>query len=339
MAGENRRTFPDLKAHLLNEGHSFSFFQVMRLLRFLVSSGSKQGAVPAEKMHGIRVRPDLTLAFPAADISQVEEGRGGENTDFRVTATFMGLYGSSSPLPTFYTEDLMDEAASDESVTREFLDVFNNRVYLLLFKAWNKYRQFLQVVEENNEEHIERLFCLLGLGEKSIRDDIPDAYRLLRYIGLFSQFPRSAAGLKSLIQDALDDVPVDVCPCLLHMATIPEDQRSLVGRNGAVLGRDSYLGEQIPDRMGKFRLELGPLNAKAFRDLLPGGTKYNTLTTLTRLYVTDPLEYDVSVTLSQGQASTVCLGSPSWSRLGLDTWVFGGTDVGEVRAIFYPEPD
>lgn len=337
MAGKDWRTSPDLKAHLLNEGQSFSFFQVMRLLRFLVSSGNDAAMPPAEEMYGIRVRPDLTLAFPAADVNQIEERGGNEKTAFRVTATFMGLYGSSSPLPTFYTEDLMDEAAADESVTREFLDVFNNRLYLLLFKAWNKYRQFVQVVEEHNEECIERLFCLLGLGEREIREGIPDAYQLIRYIGLFTQFPRSAAGLESVVNDALGDIPVHIRPCLFTMAKIPEDQRSLIGHTGAKLGRDCYLGEQIPDRMGKFRLELGPLDTESFQDLLPGGVKYKMLTTLTGLYVTDPLEYDIEITLQEGEARTTCLGSHAWGRLGLDTWVFATSDVGEVKTVFCPD--
>ena len=337
MARENRGTFSDLKAHLLKEGHSFSFFQVMRLLRFFVSSPHESGVSPAEEMEGVRIRPELSLTFPASDVKEVEEQSGDETTAFRVTATFLGLYGSSSPLPTFYTEDLMDEAASDESVTRDFLDVFNNRLYLLLFKAWNKYRQFLQVVEERNEDHVDRLFCLLGLGEKQIRRDTPDAYGLLRYIGLFTQFPRSAAGLKSLVQDALGDVAVDIRPCVFTMAKIPEDQRVSLGRPGATLGQGCYLGDQIPDRMGKFRVELGPLDAEAFQDLLPGGKRYETLTVLTGFYVTDPLEYDVEITLQEGEARTTCLGNAAWSRLGLDTWVFGGKEVGEVKARFCPE--
>ncbi|MBW2318358.1 MAG: type VI secretion system baseplate subunit TssG [Deltaproteobacteria bacterium] len=337
MAGENRGTFSDLKLQLLKEGHSFSFFQVMRLLRLFVSSAGESELVPAEEMQGIRVRPKLSLDFPAADVDGIEERVEGEGTSFQVTATFLGLYGSSSPLPTFYTEDLMDEASSDESITREFLDVFNHRLYLLLFKAWNKYRQFLQVVEERNENYIERLFCLLGLGEEVIRSDIPGAYGLLRYIGLFTQFPRSAAGLNSLLRDALGDIAVEVLPCMHRMATIPEDQRLFLGKPGAMLGEASYLGDEIPDRMGKFRLHLGPVKRDQFQGLLPGGRNYEKLTTLTSCYVTDPLEYDVEVDLAEGEACTACLGASEWARLGLDTWVFGGRDVGEVTATFYPE--
>lgn len=336
MAGENRGTFSDLKTHLLKSGHTFSFFQVLRLLRFFVASPNVSEMTAVEDMPHIRVRPDLSLTFPASDVKAVEELTEGEESAYQVTATFLGLYGAASPLPTFYTEDLMEEAGADESVTREFLDVFNNRLYLLLFKAWSKYRQFLQVVEERNPEHIERLFCLLGFGHEEVRKDIPGAYRLLRYIGIFSQFPRSAVGLKSLVQDALGEIPVDVRPCVLTMATIPESQRLSLGRDDARLGQSCYLGEQIPDRMGKFRIELGPVSAPVFQGLLPGGENYETLTALTGAYVTDSLEYDVEITLARGEASTACLGGSSWSRLGLDTWVFGGDEIGAVKARFSP---
>jgi len=51
------------------------------------------------------------------DLCPMEIGGLGEverdGHRFLITATFLGLYGVSSPLPTFYTEDLMDEASQD----------------------------------------------------------------------------------------------------------------------------------------------------------------------------------------------------------------------------------
>jgi type VI secretion system protein ImpH len=89
--------------------------------------------------------------------------------------------------------------------------------------------------------------------------------------------------------------------------------------------------------MGKFRIEIGPLERKMFQDLLPGGKRYDKLTFLTKFYVTDPLEYEIKLTLSEKEAQCVCLGVPEWSRLGLDTWVFTGEEIGEVSATFHPE--
>jgi type VI secretion system protein ImpH len=337
MAGSRGGPFPDLTTNLLKEGHAFSFYQVIRLLRLLgksVESTRELGSMGAD---AIRVRPSLSLAFPPADVETIEKLDDSEEPHFLVTATPLGLYGPSSPLPTFYTEDLIDEAAADESVTRDFVDIINHRLFWLLFRSWTKYRQLVQVSEERNPEYLERLFSLVGLGERVLQEEVPEAFRLLRYIGLFTQFPGSAAGLKALLQDAVGGMPVDVMPCIQRNAKIPEDQRLSLGGSESVLGRDSYIGEEIEDRMGKFRLLLGPVNRDQFQSLLPGGKGYSTLLRLTRLYVTDALEYDIELTLAQGQAKSACLGMPEWSRLGWDTWVFSGELREEVRTSFQPQ--
>ncbi len=88
--------------------------------------------------------------------------------------------------------------------------------------------------------------------------------------------------------------------------------------------------------MGKFRIQLGPLNRKTFRGFLPGGDGYEKLVSLTKLYVVEPLEYDLELIISERQVKTVCLGAPEWSGLGLDTWTFSGDELGEVRMSFYP---
>ncbi|MDY6951668.1 MAG: type VI secretion system baseplate subunit TssG, partial [Thermodesulfobacteriota bacterium] len=194
MAGQGGRSSLDLKLDLLKQGHAFSFFQVLRLLRlFAPVLGEAEGAGVSRSNH-IRIRPKLSLAFPPADVGSIEEV-GDEAPRFLVTATLLGLYGPSSPLPTFYTEELMDEAAEDESVARDFVDIINHRLFLLLFRCWTKYRQFIHVVEERNGDYLERLFSLLGLGGETLRKDVADPHALLRYIGLFTQFPRSAVGL------------------------------------------------------------------------------------------------------------------------------------------------
>jgi type VI secretion system protein ImpH len=336
MASQNRRPSSNLKLELLREGHAFSFFQVMRLLRLFGRDSTEIEDASSAEADNIRIRPKLSLAFPPADVDTIEEQDNDKDPRFLVTANFLGLYGTSSPLPTFYSEDLMEEATLDEPVARDFIDIVNHRLFLLFFRCWTKYRQYLQVVEEKNPQYLERLFCLLGLGEKTLRDDIPDAYGLIRYVGLFTQFPRSAVGLQTLLQDALDVKRVEVIPCVKRKAIIPEDQRLFLGVAGNLLGLDSFLGRQIEDRMGKFRILIGPLNRETFRRFLPGGDGYERLVSLTTLYVVDHLGYDLELIIPEGQVKTVCLGGPEWSRLGLDTWTFSGDELGEVRTTFYP---
>jgi type VI secretion system protein ImpH len=327
-----------LKLELLKEGHAFSFFQVMRLLRFLAQKSSGAPKSPSDLGQKIRIKPNLSLAFPASDVERIEELEDHDDAQFSIAVNFMGLYGSASPLPTFYTEDLIDEEAEDESVSRDFIDILNQRLFVLLFECWSKYRQYLQVVEQENSAYIDRLFCLLGLGEKPIRKEITEPGRLLRYIGLFTQFPHSALGLETLLGDAFGVAPVKVIPCIERIAKIPQSQTLRLGVSGCRLGDDTYLGDELPDRMGKFRIRLGPLTGADFKRFSPGTEDFERLALLTDLYFVEPLEYDVELILAGGEARTVCLGDPKRASLGVDSWIFSTPALGEVRAIFSPQP-
>ncbi|MBT8341748.1 MAG: type VI secretion system baseplate subunit TssG [Desulfatitalea sp.] len=341
MAGTHRRTPADIAAKpigdvretLLSRGSAFAFFQAVRLLRHLVKDNRSVAQVDFSDW--IRVRPHLSLAFPTADIETIESADADDH--YRITATFLGLYGSMSPLPTFYTEDLLAEERQDESVSRDFLDIFNQRLYDLLYTGWLKYRQYFQVAETQSPEHLERLYCLIGMGPQRLRrGETPagDAYRLLRYIGLFTQFPRSAAGLATMLSDALKGVPLRTLPCIPRKAKIPESQTLKMGLSGCMLGMDSYVGDEIEDRMGKFRIQIGPVNQADFLNFTPGGPGYQTLTALTELYINEPLAYEVELILAERQAKTASLGDPMRSALGVTTWVFSQPHLGEVRTRF-----
>ncbi len=339
MASKGRGSPPTIKKELLSRSFEFSFFQVIRLLRLLANNGAMaHGEKDSSEVHrAIKVRPELTLGFPAADVSSIEARDDEDKIHYQVTATFLGLYGTSSPLPTFYTEDLLAEAGEDETVSRDFLDILNQRIYELLYKCWIKYRLYINVIEEQDINHIERLFCLLGLGELELRSAIPNPFRLIRYLGLISQHPRSALGLKTLLNDALGGVPVNIEQCILRTAPIPEDQRPYLGNSGSSLGKDVFVGKEIQDRTGKFRIVVGPLGKKDFQRLLPGTKRHELLIFLTNFYLSSPLEYDVKLILSGAEAEPTRLGDPEWAKLGWTTWLFCGEYVEETSIIFQPQ--
>ena len=86
-----------LKLELLKEGHAFSFFQVMRLLRFIARQSSGAPKSSSDLSQKIRIKPNLSLAFPASDVERIEELEDRDDAQFLITANFMGLYGSASP--------------------------------------------------------------------------------------------------------------------------------------------------------------------------------------------------------------------------------------------------
>ncbi len=334
MDSQDGRTPAYLKQNLLKNGFDYSFFQVLRLLS-RIDEHTGSDLTVSELARSVRIRPNLSLAFPAADVEEIKETAGIHSSKYQVVANFLGLYGISSPLPTFYTEDLIDEAGEDESAARDFIDTLNHRIYLLFFESLQKYRPFFHINERDRSLYKDRLFCLEGFGEKVHLQNIPNSDQLLRYIGLFSQRPRSAEGLKILLGDALG-YDVAITSCVLRKARIPEDQLLRLGLSGGMLGEDCVLGRELDDRMGKFRIEIGPLSADEYREFFPGSETYNRLVLLTELFLQDPLEYEVEIFMHEQQAQTVCLGNDSWSRLGMDTWLYAGKEIGVTKNTFHP---
>ena len=301
----------------------------MRLLGVLTRK-SGTGAEAGADTGAVRVRPELSLSFPAADIAGIEKREEG----YLVTARFLGLYGSASPLPTFYTEELLDEAAADASATREFLDIVNHRLYTLFFACAAKYRLFFQVAEEEKKEVVERLFCLAGLGEPKVRQRLPDPQSLLRYTGLLSQNPRSALGLRTLLRDALG-VPIEVIQCVTRRLPIPPEQRAQLGMSGCTLGVDAVIGSEKEDRMGMFRLRIGPLTREQFSAFLPGEAARQRLSHLVRSYLPGSLAWGLELLLAPGEAPAICLGAPQGARLGWDMWL-GSAETGASVGVVFP---
>jgi type VI secretion system protein ImpH len=151
---------------------------------------------PAGK-EAIRLRPDVSLAFPTQDVKALEfmETPDAGDAAFPDYDAFLGLYGSDSPLPTFYTEDLLWKETNQKAVL-DFLDLFHHRVLSLLYRAWEKYRYTIQFQRGGRDDVSRRMFCLIGLGSDELteRTGFP-AVRLLRYAGLIIQGPHSASSL------------------------------------------------------------------------------------------------------------------------------------------------
>ena len=335
MASKEQETFSDLEQNLLKEGPAYSFFQAIRLLRLILRRREACGLKDAASLEGrfLRIRPELTLGFPSADIAGIEAIplADGEHR-FVVNTTFLGLYGTSSPLPSFYTEDLLIEAGDDKSVTRDFIDIINSSIYPLFVRSLLKYNLFLQICEEQDREYLQRIYCLMGMGDSSDRTPAEEEARrsLLRYAGLMSQHPRSALGLKTMLSDALQGIAVHIRQCIPQMVPIPADQRNALGATNATLGEDMYVGSEIADCMGKFSIILGPAPAEQFSACLPGGTVLNRAVFLVNQYLTSPLAYDFEVLFDRAEIPAISLGEQSGALLGVNSWLADDGSEGYV---------
>lgn len=308
----------------------YDFFQAVRLLEKHFAGGKSPGETADVGQERIRFRPHNGLAFPATDVRSIERLEG-TSPCARVTVTFMGLYGVDSPLPVYFYDSIATE--SDESKPlRDFLDIFNHRIYALFYNSWKKYRAALQYATTSaGKVFQERLLSIAGLGAPKAADSTSlPPMRLAAFAGILAARARNAEGLQHIVTELLNGVRTAVLENIPRWVTIP--RRPRIGRSTdreAVLGSTACIGTEVIDFSGMFRLVLGPLSLEQYLSLLPGGAQARRLQFLVRLYVRDYLDYDTELKLRVSDIPALRL-SDRTARLGLTTWL--GPPAGETTS-------
>jgi type VI secretion system protein ImpH len=320
MAGEARQPAPGVIARILTEGAAFSFFQVVRLLEGFCGGASVGGTNP--EAEAIRLRPSPDLVFPLAGVARVDESHDTNGrARYLVTTNFLGLYGTTSPLPTSLTEDiLMFDGERDRA--RDLMDVLNHRLLSLYYRAWAKYRYPVQWKPGGTDEISAKLLALCGLADASVRDALGvPAVRVLRYAGVLTQTPRSAAALRGILADYFEGVPCTVQQCVLRWVPVDAEDRWRIGRQNGQLGESATVGARVADRRGKLRIVFGPTDLPTFLRFLPPGDYYAAAAALARFVLRDNLEFDFEVRLRPEEVPPPVL-SRNWAPcLGWTSWL------------------
>ncbi len=362
---------PKVVANLIAHPQQYSFEQTVLLLYFY-STQKEHTDIATFIRKKVRFRPQLSLAFAVSDVARVRiEKTAPNNTDQNSTeqhkavqkspqsllykahidGTFLGLYGTSSPLPKFYTENLLNERAQDLSATRDFLDIFNNRFYALHFLFSLYSNPLFRNIYTYDTHPWPMLMSLASFGHKTLHQQLPHENVFLRYASLFVQSQRTASGLRSIIAHACHCPDARVHCNVLRHARIPTEQRLCLGVSATSLGEDATLGTEVPCYEGKIGITLPNLTFEHYHNLrtrpqahtatsTKKQAKQHILHALISNYCREPLEYTITTSLAAGEVRPVCLGgaqahiitnnnttSPHFATLGHDTWLgFGGKD-------------
>jgi type VI secretion system protein ImpH len=311
MANETGHQALALKEQLLANGHRYAFYQAYRLLRLVGEQEHKDEST-------LRVRPNLTLSFQKSDLDKIFEGPDG---NYNLSANFLGLYGVSSPLPTFYTEDLLDEALEDRHGARNFLDIVNQTLYPLFFKAWLKTKLHLRLVEFGDEQLLSKFYAFVGFAHPEKYQHQPGFGDLLRFAGIYTQQPKTALGLKTIVAGIYAGTKVEVIQQDERTSFIPADQYCKLGQQANVLGEDSHLGQQVRCRSSNLTIFMKNVGEDLFHQLLPGQFEYRRLKFLVRYYLVNPWDVQLKIELNKGVSEGVHLRQGRWASLGRDSWL------------------
>lgn len=332
MATETRESAPHLTdqdvfppedgvyGRLFREGPRFSFFQAVRLLEKYFPDAPAPGESIEVRRERILFRPYPAMVFPASDVRTIE-ALTEPFPRVQLQVTFMGLYGVASPLPVYFYEDIASEHVEVEPL-RDFLDIFNHRLYAYFYRTWKKYRPTERHGVKGEDKHTGRFFSVAGLGTDAAIQKTPVVHplRLTAFASWLSPRVRSAEGLRKFLSGMLEDVPVLIEENVMRRVKLPDRPKMGEPGGGFSLGSSAVVGQTVKDRSGKFRVVLGPLSFRMYRSFLPGHPRARLLHYLIRLYAPDYLDFDVELQLDTSQIPPVRLGN-SDVQLGLTTWL------------------
>jgi type VI secretion system protein ImpH len=262
-----------------------------------------------------------SLGFPGSDIDRVQFFEEHGELRARLRINLVSLFGAGSPLPAFYADQALGDSA-EGNPTRDFLDLFNNRLQRLLLPIWQKYRYRVRFRSGALDPFSEQLFALIGLGGETIRRaEELNWKRLLPYLGLLSLRAHSAALIESVLRYYFKHAELFIEQCLERQVQILAEQRNRLGLGNSQLGESLVLGERVRDRGGKFRIHIRQLNWDRFHEFLPIGTGYQPLCALVRFTLRDPLDYDIRLELRQDEIRDLRIGEENPCRLGWTSWL------------------
>ena len=298
----------------------YHFFQAVRLLEARFPGAPRLGGAGPAAAERIRLRPSTSLAFPAADVESIRWRRGARAERAEVTACFFGLYGSTTPLPRAYAEQIRHEEREQPQL-RDFLDIAHHRLLSLLYRGWLR-RHYEQAYEAGGRDRLSRaLLAAIGVLPETPPERIGiEPARLLRYLGLFLLPARPAAGLEALLGEELG-VMLRVEECGAAWVALPRSEwfRLIAARDdgGGQLGRDVVIGARRLDRMGRVRVLVGPVEYPAMRRLAPGGADHGRLVALVRLYARRPLDIALDIDVPARAVPPLRVGGDDPGRPGV----------------------
>jgi type VI secretion system protein ImpH len=261
---------------------------------------------------------------------------------------FLGLYGPSSPLASFYTERLLGSDHPAQNL-QDFFDIFNHVAIGLLLQLRSRARALLEpdapwqqgsrllqpqrygagaaTTQGRAARNIFRLGGLPALSEATAPPLGRDAANLLAMAGLLA-FRRGTAGeMEAAIGLYLGGCSTRVDQWQPRPVRLRDAQLSRLGRAPARLG-SLVMGRGAIDPGGGIRLRLEGLDALQRAALLPGTPGHARLAALLRRL--SPPALHVELVLRGPDPAPFRLGQLG-ARLGLTTRIGGASQSGEVR--------
>ncbi|EMV7406923.1 TPA: type VI secretion system baseplate subunit TssG [Enterobacter soli] len=296
-----------------------NFYVLMEALYRRYGEPAQEPSLRTEPAQEVALfKSDPSIAFPGSELTSLIRNDAGQ---FTLTTKFLGFSGSQSPLPGYYLDRMAQESAQNEEGLAAFLDLFSHRWTQFAYHAWRKYRYYICFRNGGTDGFSQRMYALVGLGNKSVRDKLAINHsKMLAYAGILATPGRSPDVVCNLVSHCFDlpdvvidnwqlrKVPVDLSQQNRLGVRYPKKKTAGYVPGRSVIGINFTLGARVPDRSGKFLLRIGNLSMSRYLSFLPDGNNHDALKMFISFLLRDQLAWDLRLDLAADQAQGMRLG-------------------------------
>jgi len=331
MAAPARRTNATVKKTLpeqiLETPEAFDLDQLIYIVESIRTNANPLGETSNPAREAVRVRSKLTMHQEGTEVDHINV----KNTPSGLPEVYintLSIGGINGPLPTPYTEILLDQVREKDYSGLHFLDIFHHR----LASMWHRLRK-------RTYPHLFKrppLNTPLGKLQENLsgfkqQGDV--AHTLF-----FDHFWRRSRSLSCLLQmiEKFFNVKATAQPFEGTWRTVDTSESSRLGNKGQfqLLGKNAILGLRCWDQAAGFTITLSPLDWATTQQFLPfsdaslGGENFNRFRQILVSYMGSLPRVFLNVSLKQNENQGTKLNKQH--GLGWNTWLTG-SNADEVR--------
>jgi len=271
-----------------------------------------------------------SLAFQKSEIKEIYFIEVQKEIKVEITLNFLGIFGSSSPLPSHYSELILYNVDADK-VLYDFLNLFNHHLQRFVYPIWEKHRYYIQYKNDLSDLFSKYILSFLGLysHHKNPNSSL-NLKKLIPYIGILSMKHKSVGTLKSILRHYLSHKDIDIIQCIPSKYQIPSWQHCSLGDSNMSLGSDFLIGESIVSKNSKFRILLKNATSDDLIKYSIHGNMMTELNNLVSFSLNEPLEHEVCLEIKKDEKKELLLYEDDERFLGVNCWIGDSTEDEQI---------
>lgn len=292
--------------------HRINFYRFCQLLEKANPDRPRMGSTSHPGDDPVRFAPHPGMGFPSSELRAVEYDEDDDSKPPVIRATFMGMYGVDSPLPTAYLDDISQRREGHDAL-QGFLDIFSHRILTQFYRIWRKYSYPATFEPGGSDSISQALLGLVGLGIPGTANHIATPVsRFLALLGVLRQPGKTQEGMQALVTLLAPDTIVKVSPYSLRPVEVSRPL-GFYGDDDFLLDGNTPLGEEAMDASSQLLVALTTDNDLEAHGWKPDGLLYQDFMVMLRVYLGWRFKAKITLTTSTRLLAVPPLGEgPFW---------------------------